>query len=43
MMLDCGAFLTMQPGPRLNMGLPGASGQDMPAQDIVCCFGAFCI
>ncbi len=36
-MLHCDAGLTMQPGPSLDMGLPGASEQGLPAQGMVYC------
>lgn len=42
-MLHFGAGITMHAGPSLDMGLPGASGQGLPAQGMSYCFETFCI
>jgi len=42
-MLHCGAGLTMQAGPSLDRGLPGTSGQGLPAQGMLYCAGALLV
>lgn len=36
-LLHCGAGLAIRAGPSPDMGLPGASGQGLPAQGMVYC------